>query len=475
MQELWNKILNFMTDEAFKISNFSVLWWYVIAAAAAVVIILLIVTIAVAVSKRKKKKKAKLAQNEANQVAESNSTSNNNVTSEEQAFKTIAPDWQPVAQAVDKPEKQTSNVETTEEVSNTSEPIVEEQVKPEPVVEPVKKVEPEVVPAPIKEVKLENIPAPIKEVKPESVPAPIKKVNVESVPAPIKQVKTEPVSAPTKQEAPVAPEVIEEKPVELEPIANQEIEETVVEQVVEEKVAEPIYEEVIQEPVKEEIIEEKPVQVEEEAKQEAVATTAPRALPKKTNKTTKKTAAQIANDIEEKTGTNPRKKAASDKPAVIGKDKLPKKTTKAKKEEPVDTKAPAKASSNVDTEDLPLITTDPNVESFGKFVIIKNDDNSTRPYHFRLLANNGQILFESESYKTKPKSNSIIAFKKVCILENFEIDVDKANNWRYKLYNNAHTVIGVGESYSTKQGCENSVQSVIKFAESARYLEDQSE
>ena len=98
---------------------------------------------------------------------------------------------------------------------------------------------------------------------------------------------------------------------------------------------------------------------------------------------------------------------------IIGKDKLPKKTTKAKKEEPVDTKAPAKASSNVDTEDLPLITTDPNVESFGKFVIIKNDDNSTRPYHFRLLANNGQILFESESYKTKPKSNSIIAFKKV--------------------------------------------------------------
>ena len=53
------------------------------------------------------------------------------------------------------------------------------------------------------------------------------KVNVESVPAPIKQVKTEPVPAPTKQEAPVAPEVIEEKPVELEPIANQEIEETV--------------------------------------------------------------------------------------------------------------------------------------------------------------------------------------------------------------------------------------------------------
>ena len=60
-------------------------------------------------------------------------------------------------------------------------------------------------------------------------------------------------------------------------------------------------------------------------------------------------------------------------------------------------------------------------------------------------------------------------------IDNFEIDADKAGNWRYKLYNAQHAVIGVGESYSSKQGCENSVQSVIKFAESARLLEDQSE
>ncbi len=484
MEELWGKIVTFMTDEAFKISTFSVLWWYVIVAAAAVVVLLLIVTIAVACSK-KKKKKAKKAQEAANAVTENAESNSENAAQEEKSFKEvtkeISPDWQPVPQAGDKPIKANKiNEEITEENNEVIEEVKEEPVEVAPIAEVVTEkvaeekvvaIKPESVPAPIKQVKPENIPAPIKEVKPESVPAPIKQVKAESVPAPIKEVKVETVPAPVKTE------VVEE--VTLEPIAVQSepkeeiIEEPVVNESVTQVESEPVKEEVAEQVVEKEVVTPVYVQKEEVIEQEAVATTAPRTLPKKNTKTTKKTAAQIANEIEEKTGTNPRKKAASDKPAVVGKDKLPKKTAaKAKKEEPVESKQTA---AKVAPDELPLITTDPNVESFGKFVIIKNDDNSTRPYHFRLLANNGQILFESESYKTKPKSNSIIAFKKVCVIENFEIDMDKANNWRYKLYNNAHTVIGVGESYSTKQGCENSVQSVIKFAESARYLEDQSE
>ncbi|MDE6565506.1 MAG: DUF1508 domain-containing protein [Clostridia bacterium] len=491
MGEFWNKIVTFMTEEAFKISSFSVLWWYVIVAAAAVVVLLLIVTISVACSK-KKKKKAKQALENADDGAEIKDKKRSK-KSKDHTYKEISPDWQPVVKAGDKPVKNTASQETEEVTQEVADNVVEETPitdvveEPEQIAEPIKKVEPEVVPAPIKEVKSEVVPAPVKEVKAESVPAPITAVKAEAVPAPVKQVKTESVpifKKLIKKKAPVVPETVEEKVVVLEPIIIETTPEPVQEKTetpVAEKIVAPVVEEKVEEKVvevvKEEIIEE-PVVVEtvEEAQQEAVATTAPRTLPKKKSKTTKKTAAEIANEIEEKTGTNPRKKVVSDKPAVVGKDKLPKKTTKAKKEEPVveskpATKAPAK---NVNDE-LPLITTDPNVESFGKFVIVKNDDNSTRPYHFRLLANNGQILFESESYKTKPKSNSIIAFKKVCVLSNFEIDEDKAGNFRYKLYNNAHTVIGVGESYSTKQGCENSVQSVIKFAESARYLEDQSE
>ncbi len=512
MGEFWNKIVTFMTEEAFKISSFSVLWWYVIVAATAVVVLLLIVTISVACAKKKKKKASQAsenADNEANDEAK-NKDKKGSKKSKDHTYKEISPDWQPVAKAGDKPIKneaaQANEVTTPEVVEDIADetPVQEEQpveeiakvVEPEVVPVPIKQVKSETVPAPVKDVKTESVPAPVKEVKSESVPAPtpVKEVKVESVPAPINRVKVESVPAPAprklfKKKAPAVEQIIEEKVVELEPIPVETYEEPVQEKVtapVAEKIAAPILEEKVEEKatqvvyvetVKEEIVQE-PTQVEnvDEVEQEAVATTAPRTLPKKKSKTTKKTASEIANEIEEKTGTNPRKKAPTDKPAVVGKDKLPKKTAKAKKEEPVvESKPAAKAAPKNTTDELPLITTDPNVESFGKFVIVKNDDNSTRPYHFRLLANNGQILFESESYKTKPKSNSIIAFKKVCIESNFEIDEDKAGNFRYKLYNNAHTVIGVGESYSTKQGCENSVQSVIKFAESARYLEDQSE
>ncbi len=285
-------------------------------------------------------------------------------------------------------------------------------------------------------------------------------------------------AAPAKQQ-PVAETTAEEV---VEEPAKQDVEEIKENPVVEDTFVEEVApcDTAQEEPVVEEeitpVIEEKVVYVApQESKQEVAATTAPRTLPKKKSKTTKKTAEEIANDIEKKTGTNPRKKSSSaDKPDVVGTDKLPKKSAKAKKEEEA-TKAP-NATQGEESDELPLITTDPNVETFGKFVIIKNDDNSARPYHFRLLANNGQILFESESYKSKPKSNSILAFKKVATnIDNFEIDADKAGNWRYKLYNAQHAVIGVGESYSSKQGCENSVQSVIKFAESARLLEDQSE
>ncbi len=512
MGEFWNKIVTFMTEEAFKISSFSVLWWYVIVAATAVVVLLLIVTISVACAKKKKKKASQAsenANNEANDEAK-NKDKKGSKKSKDHTYKEISPDWQPVAKAGDKPIKneaaQANEVTTPEVVEDIADetPVQEEQpveeiakvVEPEVVPAPIKQVKSETVPAPVKEVKTESVPAPVKEVKSESVPAPtpVKEVKAESVPAPINRVKVESVPAPAprklfKKKAPAVEQIIEEKVVELEPIPVETYEEPVQEKVtapVAEKIAAPILEEKVEEKatqvvyvetVKEEIVQE-PTQVEnvDEVEQEAVATTAPRTLPKKKSKTTKKTASEIANEIEEKTGTNPRKKAPTDKPAVVGKDKLPKKTAKAKKEEPVvESKPAAKAAPKNTTDELPLITTDPNVESFGKFVIVKNDDNSTRPYHFRLLANNGQILFESESYKTKPKSNSIIAFKKVCVESNFEIDEDKAGNFRYKLYNNAHTVIGVGESYSTKQGCENSVQSVIKFAESARYLEDQSE
>ena len=118
MGEFWNKIVTFMTEEAFKISSFSVLWWYVIVAAAAVVVLLLIVTISVACAKKKKKKKANQASENANDEAK-NKDKKGSKKSKDHTYKEISPDWQPVAKAGDKPiknEAAQANEVTTPEV-----------------------------------------------------------------------------------------------------------------------------------------------------------------------------------------------------------------------------------------------------------------------------------------------------------------------------------------------------------------------
>lgn len=457
VMDFLDKIMTFLEAEAFKIANFSILWWYVIAAAAAVVVLLIVITIIVAVSKKKKKKAKKAMENENidNSSLVQNSKDEENIVEQPQQVATTI-DEQPIAEvaieniAIPEPEVIENDVKVEEPVAVATQPVAPTQtatpVTPVTPAQPVNNAESVkyVAPAPKATAVEEN----------KQSDATIAE-KIAPIPTPIEVVEK-------PNATPVAPTKVAEEVVQPKPVTYVEPQKTPVQQPVQQT---PTYTYVIK-PQQNNVVKEAPTATTAEEENEAVATTVPRSLPKKTTKTTKKTAAQIASEIEEKTGSNPRKTASENKPAVVGQNKLPKKAK---------TKATTTTDENAE-EELPIITTDPTVESFGKFVIIKNDSNSARPYHFRLLANNGQILFESESYKSKPKSNSIVAFKKAAVNEdNFEKDMDKAGNWRFKLYNNQHAVIGVGESYSTKQGCENSVQSVIKFAESARFLEDQSE
>ena len=129
MGEFWNKIVTFMTEEAFKISSFSVLWWYVIVAAAAVVVLLLIVTISVACAKKKKKKASQASENANDEVK--NKDKKGNKKSKDNTYKEISPDWQPVAKAGDKPIKN----EKTQENESTISEVVEDIAEETPVLE----------------------------------------------------------------------------------------------------------------------------------------------------------------------------------------------------------------------------------------------------------------------------------------------------------------------------------------------------
>lgn len=246
-------------------------------------------------------------------------------------------------------------------------------------------------------------------------------------------------AAPVKKVAPVkvaveeAP-VEEEKPVvqKVAPVAVAPVEDVVEEPVVEETAAveeEPVAVEpvVVAEPVAEPIaaadnVEEKPV----------VKKVPPKAPVKKA----------------------PPKPAA--KPAPV-----------AKPEPEVEV-----AESGKKAHPIILLSDMPADATKGKYIIVKDEANSLRPYRYVLKANNGQVLFESEGYKIKPRAKQIEAFRKTLIDGTSIIDSEKNGTFRFKLYNKEDKLFGVGEAYKSKSAAENACESVKAFAVSANFIED---
>lgn len=151
------------------------------------------------------------------------------------------------------------------------------------------------------------------------------------------------------------------------------------------------------------------------------------------------------------------------------------KTNEPKKAKVVGTDAlPKKIKNSIKLEEAKtVIETPANGDSFGKYIIFKDErSNPNKPFKFALRANNGQLLFESEPYKVKPRETSIQAFKKHVQIGDFIVDEDKFGFFRYKLYTDAGKLLGVGESYKSRSSCESSIESVKRFSISATVIED---
>ncbi|MBQ7335040.1 MAG: DUF1508 domain-containing protein [Clostridia bacterium] len=87
-------------------------------------------------------------------------------------------------------------------------------------------------------------------------------------------------------------------------------------------------------------------------------------------------------------------------------------------------------------------------------------------YHFYLLANNGQILFDSPSFTTLIGAlKGIETFKKTVAGGAFEIKVDKYNRYRFILERKYF-----GENYTTKEQCQKCAESVKNFANNAKII-----
>lgn len=87
-------------------------------------------------------------------------------------------------------------------------------------------------------------------------------------------------------------------------------------------------------------------------------------------------------------------------------------------------------------------------------------------YHFYLIANNGQILFESPSFTSMLGAlNGLNTFKRTVAAEEFDIKVDKYNRYRFILANKYY-----GENYTTREQCQKCAESVRNFANNAHII-----
>ena len=275
---------------------------------------------------------------------------------------------------------------------------------------------------------------------------------------PVEEVVTEEPLAETPQEEQAIAEAEaaeEQTPSDEAPAA---IEEAPVEEVAAE---EPVAEE-----AQEAVAEEAPVE-EAAPAEEAVAEAAPEAVAEEE---------VAAAPVEEKPAKKApakkpaAKKAADKKPAAKKPDAKKPAAKKAapKKEEPKKEEAKEAAPSNVT-----VLFEAPDTDSpKGKFVVIKDDLNPDRPYKFQLKANNGQVLYESESFKIKPRAKQIEVFRNTINNGTSTIDSEKNGTFRYKLFKADGSLYGVGEGYKTRASAESALESVKNFCNTSNVLED---
>ncbi len=106
-----------------------------------------------------------------------------------------------------------------------------------------------------------------------------------------------------------------------------------------------------------------------------------------------------------------------------------------------------------------LAAKDDTKKASGKFEIVLKSDG----YRFYLIANNGQLLFESTGYTSaNGAQKGIDTFKKAVDGGNFFVDEDKFGRYRFIL-NRRYA----GENYNTKAACESSIESVKNFSTTA--------
>lgn len=91
---------------------------------------------------------------------------------------------------------------------------------------------------------------------------------------------------------------------------------------------------------------------------------------------------------------------------------------------------------------------------------------TTSKYHFRMKAGNGEVILQSQAYKDKSGAqNGIESVKKNATTEdNFEIREAANGKGYFVLKAGNGQIIGQSQQYKTTSGVKNGIKSIIKNA-----------
>ena len=176
----------------------------------------------------------------------------------------------------------------------------------------------------------------------------------------------------------------------------------------------------------------------------------------KTETVPESASAEVAAEITEEEVSDTAKGKEENKEDTSKKEKSEEEAMKLtkKKETKPEPKTKAKNAKPVKEEEKKV--------AVGKFEIC----NSVGGYRYMLLANNGQLLYESRDYKSADGCKEAVGkFVNAVEKGEFKVRADKFGLYKFNLKSpTSSNVIYVGESYTTKKACLSVVESVKRFA-----------
>lgn len=181
-----------------------------------------------------------------------------------------------------------------------------------------------------------------------------------------------------------------------------------------------------------------------------------------TNEIVENTEEENMAKIKETTATAAKTTPAS-KTASVTKKTAAKPVAQAKKPEAAAKKS-APAAKPAAAKKAEVKTTETEVKKItGKWVIKEKGEGEFVAF---LYANNGELILTSEIYASEESARTGIETIKKNIGGDVQIYKDKNRNYYFKLKSVKNRILCVGETYKTRDLCENAADSVKRFADS---------